>query len=62
MPSPPAFHQIAFVNDVLSHGAVGDGYLSLNEAIRLHNGTLPVAQLSTAEQAQVSLLPGSVTT
>ncbi len=62
VPSPPAFHQIAFVNDVLSHGAVGDGYLSLNEAIRLHNGTLPVAQLSTAEQAQVSLLPGSVTT
>ena len=60
-PSPPAFHQIAFVNDVLSHGAVGDAYLSLNEAIQLHNLTLSVTQLSPAEQAQVSLLPGSVT-
>ena len=59
--SPPAFHQIAFVNDVLSHGVVGDGFLSLNEAIQLHNGTLTVGQLSLAEQAQVSLLPGSVT-
>ena len=60
--TPPAFHQIAFINDTLSHGTVGDPYLSLNEAIQLHNGTLTVAQLSTAEQLQVSLLPGSVTT
>ncbi|MCK5942054.1 MAG: hypothetical protein KAI24_08810 [Planctomycetes bacterium] len=60
--APPTFHQIAFVTDTLSHGVVGDGYLSLNEAIRLHNGTLLVTQLSTAEQAQVSLLPGSLTT
>lgn len=59
---PAAFHQIAFVSDPLSHGTVGDGLLSLNEAIRLHNGTLDVALLSLAEQNQVSLLPGSVTT
>lgn len=58
----PTFHQIAFVTDTLSHGTLGDGYLSLNEAIQLHNGTVTVAQLSTAEQQQVSLLPGSVTT
>jgi len=61
-PTAPAFHQIAFVNDSLSHGTVGDLYLSLNEAIQLHNGTLTVAQLSPQEQVQVSLLPGSVTT
>ena len=61
-PSPTGFHQIAFVNDTLSHGTLGDAYLSLNEAIQLHNGTVSVAQLSTAEQLQVSLLPGSATT
>ena len=60
--APAAFHQIAFVNDTLSHGTVGDAYLSLNEAIQLHNGTLSVTQLSIAEQLQVTLLPGSVTT
>lgn len=58
----PAFHQIAFVNDPLSHGTLGDAYLSLNEAIQLHNGSISVTQLSAAEQLQVSLLPGSVTT
>ncbi len=55
------FHQIAFVTDTLSHGQLGDGYLSLNEAIQLHNGTLLVSQLSTAEQQQVTALPGSLT-
>jgi hypothetical protein len=55
----PAFHAIAFINDPLSHGSVGDSLLSLNEGIRLHNGTLNVSQLSVAEQAQVSLLPGT---
>ncbi len=57
----PGFHQIAFVTDTLSHGQLGDGYLSLNEAIQLHNGTLLVSQLSTAEQQQVTALPGSLT-
>lgn len=55
----PAFHAVAFVNDPLSHGTVGDGLLSLNEAILLHNGQLPFAQLSPAEQAQLSLIPGT---
>lgn len=55
----PAFHSIAFVTDPMSHGVVGDGLLSLNEAIQLHNGTLALAQLSAAEQLQTSLLPGS---
>lgn len=55
----PAFHAIAFVTDPMSHGLVGDGLLSLNEAIRLHNGTLSINSLSVAEQAQVSLIPGS---
>jgi hypothetical protein len=54
-----AFHAIAFVTDPLSHGLVGDNLLSLNEAIRLHNGTLTVGQLSVAEQLLVSLLPGT---
>jgi len=58
-PPGTAFHAIAFINDPLSHGVVGDGLLSLNEGIQLHNGTLSVTQLSTAEQMQVSLLPGT---
>lgn len=57
--SAPAFHAVAFINDPLSHGVVGDNLLSLNEGIQLHNGTLTVAQLSLAEQLQVSLLPGT---
>ncbi len=56
---PPRVHAVAFVNDPLSHGAVGDGLLSLNEAILLHNGTLPLAALSPAELAQLSLIPGT---
>ncbi|MGK0301907.1 MAG: hypothetical protein ACI89X_002787 [Planctomycetota bacterium] len=55
----PVFHAIAFVTDPLSHGVVGDGLLSLNEAIRLHNGTLTIGQLSVSEQLQTSLLPGT---
>jgi hypothetical protein len=58
-PNPPAFHAVAFVNDSLSHGVVGDALLSLNEAILLHNGQLTYAQLSAAEQAQLSLIPGT---
>jgi hypothetical protein len=58
--APPAtFHAIAFVNDPLSHGVLGDGLLSLNEAILLHNGTLLPSQLSAAEAAQLSLIPGT---
>jgi hypothetical protein len=57
--SAPSFHAIAFVNDPLSHGTLGDGLLSLNEAILLHNGTLLPSQLSAAEAAQLSLIPGT---
>jgi hypothetical protein len=55
----PAYHAIAFVNDWRSHGALGDGLLSLNEAILLHNGTLLPSQLSAGEAAQLSLIPGT---
>lgn len=58
----PSFHAVAFVNDSLSHGTLGDSLLSLNEAILLHNGQLAFAQLSAAEQAQLSLIPGTGTT
>lgn len=44
----------ATVNDPLSHGTLGDNFLSLDEAIRLGNGTLTTAMLSAAEQAQLS--------
>lgn len=56
---PPGYHAVAFVNDTLSHGTLGDSLLSLNEAILLHNGQLTFAQLSPAEQAQLSLIPGT---
>lgn len=42
------------VNDPQSHGVVGDGALSLDEAIRIANGTLATSALSTAEQGQVA--------
>lgn len=45
---------IASVNDPQSHGSVGDSLLSLDEAIQLANGSLTLASLSAAEQAQVS--------
>lgn len=60
--APPGYHAVAFINDPLSHGTLGDGLLSLNEAILLHNGQLLFAQLSAAEQAQLSLIPGTGTT
>ena len=59
---PRSFHAVAFVNDPLSHGVVGDGLLSLNEAILLHNGQLAFSLLSAAEQLQLSLIPGTGTT
>lgn len=49
-PTPPT----AAVNDPMSHGAVGDNLLSLDEAIRVANGTLAIASLSSAEQARIS--------
>src|SRR5688572_23622030 len=59
---PAAWHSVAFINDPLSHGLLGDSLLSLNEAILLHNGQLAFAALSPAEQAQLSLIPGTGTT
>jgi len=44
----------ATVNDARSHGAVGDNLLSLDEAIRLANGTLAVGALSAQERAQLA--------
>lgn len=43
---------VAAVDDPVSHGAVGDARLSLDEAIRVANGTLAIAALSAAEQAR----------
>lgn len=48
-----SIHSRANVNDPVSHGKIGDGKLSLNEAIQLHNGTLPRSRLSALEQAQL---------
>ena len=45
---------VATVNDPLSHGQANDSFLSLDEAIRLANGSLSFASLSAAEQAQVT--------
>lgn len=44
----------ATVNDPMSHGAVGDALLSLNEAIRVASGSLALSALSAAEQARFS--------
>lgn len=44
---------VANVNDPLSHGTLGDGLLSLDEAIQVANGTLAIANLSAAEQARI---------
>lgn len=42
----------ALVNDPLSHGTVGNALLSLDEAIRVANGSLVLGLLSPAEQAR----------
>ncbi len=42
------------VDDVRSHGALGDTRLSLDEAIRVVNGTLALTALSTQERARFS--------
>lgn len=57
--APPAYHAFAAINDPLSHGQIGDNFLSLNETIQLHNNTLLLNQLSAAEQAQIQLIPGT---
>lgn len=51
----------ATVNDSRSHGTVGDAFLSLDEAIRLGNGTLTVGALSAQERAQLAGI-GTLTT
>lgn len=54
--APSVFAQgmVATVNDPLSHGLPNDNLLSLDEAIRVANGALPMASLSAAERAQIS--------
>ena len=50
----------ALVNDPNSHGAVGDGLLSLDEAIRVMNLQLSYSSLSAAEQGQLRGFPTTV--
>jgi hypothetical protein len=50
----PSGNLTAGVNDPQSHGVVGDSLLSLEEAIRLANGSLLASQLSPAEQARLT--------
>lgn len=52
--APAATNLTANVNDSRSHGLVGDQFLSLDEAIRLANGALTMAQLSMAEMGQLT--------
>ncbi|MGE0144159.1 MAG: hypothetical protein AB7I19_10700 [Planctomycetota bacterium] len=52
--SSVAMALVATVNDPMSHGTLGDGLLSLDEAIQVANGTLAMNALSAAEQAQFS--------
>ena len=47
------------VNDTAGVGVVGDGKLSLAEAIRLANGGLTLDALSSEERAQIKGRPGS---
>ena len=54
LPFPAALGLTANVTDPLSHGVLGDARLSLDEAIRLCNGTLAMWQLSPAEAANVT--------
>ena len=51
----------ATVNDSRSHGVVADNLLSLDEAIRVANGTLTTQALSAAERAQFAGI-GTLTT
>ena len=53
-------HSVAEINDPMSHGALGDNLLSLNEAIQLYNRTITVAQLSPAEIMQLGGLGADI--
>lgn len=46
------------VNDTSATGSVGDSKLSLEEAIRLANGSLALSRVSAAERAQIHGTPG----
>jgi hypothetical protein len=46
------------VNDTSATGSVGDSKLSLDEAIRLANGSLALSRLSSTERAQIHGKPG----
>lgn len=50
---PVPFHSQAAINDVRSHGTVGDRWLSLREAILLTNRQLDESALSVEERAQL---------
>lgn len=50
---------VLIVNDTNAIGAVGDALLSLDEAIRLSNGSLALNALSATERAQVKGAPGA---
>lgn len=56
--APPA-RAVLTVNDGDPFGQTGDAALSLDEAIRLANGSLGLAGLSAAERAQVKGTPGA---
>lgn len=45
---------VAHVDDPVSPGTLGDGLLSLDEAIRVVNGTLSLSSLSAAERARIT--------
>ena len=55
----PSAKAVLNVNDTNPIGAAGDSLLSLDEAIRLANGTLALDKLSAAERAQVKGVPGA---
>ncbi|HLU37926.1 MAG TPA: hypothetical protein VK081_00985, partial [Planctomycetota bacterium] len=50
----------ATIDDSRSHGVLGDANLSLDEAIRLANGSLTIAQLSPQERARLSGVSGVI--
>lgn len=56
--APPA-QAVLRVNDSNSNGPVGDSTLSLDEAIRLSNGSLDLHSLSAAERSQINGTPGA---
>ena len=55
--APATAHALAYVNDPMSHGQLGDNFLSLNEAIQLNQGTITVTELSVPEQQPVNRVP-----